>query len=336
MKLSDKERARIILDHYFAGKLNPELDKIIQGWLLSDDNKKEKERALSSVFDQWFGYDPNPGRFAYESFAKARVRLGLPGRKNRQPFHKRLSFRVAAVLIPFLLVAGASAMLWVKADDGSRVRMAQTVVAGSEGMSREVVLADGSRVWVKGASTISYPEDFGRDRTVWLDGEAYFVVEKMDGKPFVVNTDNLKVKVLGTEFNVRDHGDLSTSEVVVASGRVEVTADGRKYVLTGLDRFTRSDNGSTLLERVAADKVPGKSAPRLVFENARTRDVLEGIARYKGVSVDIAPGLGLDTPITVDFYEDTSLETMLFVVQKAAGRTFGYEVVDGRARITRP
>jgi len=72
----------------------------------------------------------------------------------------------------------------------------------------QVVLPDGSKVWLNSASSIIYPTAFnGESRVVKLQGEAYFEVTKNRHKPFIVRTNNVDVNVLGTHFNVTAYND---------------------------------------------------------------------------------------------------------------------------------
>lgn len=79
-----------------------------------------------------------------------------------------------------------------------------------------LILSDGSRVWLNAESELRYPVQFsGPERKVYLKGEAYFEVIKQEGVPFIVCSDEAKITVLGTEFNVRNYegGDIATTLV---------------------------------------------------------------------------------------------------------------------------
>lgn len=89
------------------------------------------------------------------------------------------------------------------------------------GETFKLVLGDGTEVWLNAHSKLTYPTAFtGSERTVFLEGEAYFKVTK-SRKPFVVQTASLTTKVLGTEFNVNSYGS-EGSHVTLISGKVQV------------------------------------------------------------------------------------------------------------------
>jgi transmembrane sensor len=91
----------------------------------------------------------------------------------------------------------------------------------------QVVLADGTKVWLNSASSLSYPTTFtGRDRIVQLKGEAYFEVAEDKDKPFKVNVGDLQVDVLGTHFDVMAYEDESAINTTLLGGAVRVTTKG--------------------------------------------------------------------------------------------------------------
>jgi ferric-dicitrate binding protein FerR (iron transport regulator) len=89
-----------------------------------------------------------------------------------------------------------------------------------------IVLPDGSEVLLNAGTTLRYPTAFNGDkREVFLDGEAYLQVEK-DEKPFIVNSGDLLIRVLGTTFNVEAYQDESIQRTTLIEGKVRVIASG--------------------------------------------------------------------------------------------------------------
>jgi ferric-dicitrate binding protein FerR (iron transport regulator) len=90
----------------------------------------------------------------------------------------------------------------------------------------EVVLPDGTRVWLNAASSLKYPTAFtGNERRVELTGEAYFEVSKDARKPFFVKTTNQTVAVLGTHFNINSYADEAATKTTLLEGSVKVTGN---------------------------------------------------------------------------------------------------------------
>lgn len=99
----------------------------------------------------------------------------------------------------------------------------------------KIVLDDGTEIWLNSASELKYPAHFvGNERRVCLVGEAYFQVARNEAAPFIVETRDLDVKVLGTSFNVSAYEDEENSHTTLVEGRVEVNdkVNGEKVTLT--------------------------------------------------------------------------------------------------------
>lgn len=100
----------------------------------------------------------------------------------------------------------------------------QIVIQTTFGKQKQIELPDGSVVWLNASSKLSYNKE--SPRTLFLEGEAFFDVAKDKSHPFTVNTyDNLKVRALGTSFNVKSYINSPISETKLLTGKVEVTSD---------------------------------------------------------------------------------------------------------------
>jgi ferric-dicitrate binding protein FerR (iron transport regulator) len=96
-------------------------------------------------------------------------------------------------------------------------------IATPRGGFYELILPDGSRVWLDAASSLRYPTAFnGTSRTVELTGEAYFQVAPNPGQPFLINTQGITVQVLGTELNLMAYSDEDAVRTTLVSGSVRV------------------------------------------------------------------------------------------------------------------
>lgn len=86
-----------------------------------------------------------------------------------------------------------------------------------------LTLADGTIIWINSETTLKYPVNMvASARNIWLKGEAYFKVTKNINKPFIVHTDKVNVKVLGTEFNVKSYNDDKYTQTVLVEGSVSM------------------------------------------------------------------------------------------------------------------
>jgi ferric-dicitrate binding protein FerR (iron transport regulator) len=99
-------------------------------------------------------------------------------------------------------------------------------------VQRNLVLPDGSKVWLNSASSLKYPRSFaGADRTVELSGEAYFEVAKNASMPFRVKVRDMQIEVLGTRFNISAYNEDKIGKTSLLEGAVRVTRDKETTVL---------------------------------------------------------------------------------------------------------
>ncbi|MGO4819012.1 FecR family protein [Flavobacterium sp. W22_SRS_FP1] len=92
-------------------------------------------------------------------------------------------------------------------------------IAG-KGQRLSIILPDSSTVILNSGSKVKYSSDFGKERAIWLEGEAFFKVTKNTKSPFIVHTNDFDVKVLGTEFNI--NSTTLNQTVSLAKGKVNV------------------------------------------------------------------------------------------------------------------
>jgi len=230
-KWSDRQRARFILGKLGVPQLSAEMVGQIQGWLVSGDNEIEKEVALAEIWEDLCQkqVDSRSGRAErmWKDWQKrigwkppSPVRKPLPGR-----FRRRITVAAFVVVIvtALLLVKSKSTRPGVR--NGDPLPYVTVTTDGTTG--KRIELPDGTIVRMNRGTTLSYVEDFLKDRHIKLDGEAYFSVAEIKDNPFRVENGGITVTALGTEFNI-DTNYSEEGEMVVSltKGEVEV-ADGR-------------------------------------------------------------------------------------------------------------
>lgn len=111
----------------------------------------------------------------------------------------------------------------------TRKSAAMNEVVVPYGKKSQMVLADGTKVWLNAGSRMAFPSEFtGTQRTVFLEGEAYFEVAHHAAQPFVVNAREVAVKVLGTRFNISAYTTDETVETVLLEGKVSLSDNSSK------------------------------------------------------------------------------------------------------------
>ena len=159
-----------------------------------------------------------------------------------------------------------------------------------------VDLVDGTRVWVGPGSKLIYPARFGSGkRELYADGEAYFEVAHDARRPFVVTTEKLQVRVLGTQFNLSSGYGSDRAEVVLVEGRVRVhSASGRTEELLPDQRYLESAAGA-VVDTVDTESFTAWKEGYLLLGRSDLAALFGKIGRYYGVEIHCDEALGRRT-----------------------------------------
>ncbi len=248
----------------------------------------------------------------------------------RRPLWRRAALRVAAVMLPVMIVVTA-VLMWLEsyADPSLQPVVANVAVSVPEGGQKRIVLPDGSQVWVNSSTTLCYNDDFSKERSVALDGEAFFSVVRDTLTPFRVRTADMAIQVLGTEFNVNTLRGAPTAEVVLVSGSVKVeTPAGKAIELTPGDRLTfDAESSSAVIDRIADTTVARWRVTDLRMEQMPLVEALERIAAYYGLDLSIVGALPAGDLVNFTPMDQLPVDQLLDVVQ-AISASFDYQLTE--------
>ena len=155
-----------------------------------------------------------------------------------------------------------------------------------KGGEYQVVLADGTKVWLNSASRLIYPQSFmGKERRVVLSGDAFFDVAHDAERPFIVETSRMNVKVLGTRFNVNDYDDNEEVSTTLVNGSVEIFSGGQQaFRLVPGEQAYGKENELEKREvnvRLYTSWIDGK----FLFNNTELEEIAKQISRWYDVEI---------------------------------------------------
>ncbi len=217
-----------------------------------------------------------------------------------RPLRVRSAWQWAvAASVAGLVLAGSGWLIWQQQAENepiagivNRPEQAGWVLTSNQtDTPRSLTLTDGSTVSLLPNSQVRYPARFaGALRTVQLAGEAFFAVRPDKAHPFVVQTQSVLVRVLGTSFTIRDFAGQPTAEVSVKTGRVSVSpADGKTgLVLIPNERATLTVAGNRLAKSLVAQPIvvnPHAVTNQFVFADTPVSDVFDELERAYGVTI---------------------------------------------------
>ena len=149
-------------------------------------------------------------------------------------------------------------------------------------------LADGTMVWLNSDSELRYPVNFaGRERRVFLKGEAYFDVARNMDMPFRVEAGEMEVEVLGTEFNMNVYGDDGCLRTTLAEGKVRVSyAATRQACILEPGEQALLEEGALSVRQVDLKDIVGWKEGRFVFSDMPLEAIVRQLERWYDVEFD--------------------------------------------------
>lgn len=307
------------------------LDKTLQGHFHQQDHfdSGQLKKRLQKIHERLSQEDITP---ANADNSKGRLR--------------KIVGTIAAVL---LLTIGC-AVVYLHLTEGRTVDHSKNILTTKKGSKSNLVLPDGTKVLLNSDTRLSYNQSFGKQtREVTLEGEAYFEVVKDAQHPFVVHTNTMDIKVLGTVFNVRAYHNEKNTQTTLLEGSVEVILNKRNernlVVLKPHEKIVVNNDPGHIMP-LKADEMPvpdisvitiktnvedssiletGWTKNKLAFDQARYSEVFPELERWYGITITVKDSSILTRKIS-GIYEDESLSDVMESLKLATG--FRY-TIDG-------
>lgn len=343
----------LIMNHLTGAPSGDDLDE----WRKASDENEQLFVQMQKIWNALSLSDRNEmfdGQRAYHLF---RERIEAENRMaERIPLNPyRLLRRVAsyaAVVIPFVILTTYLAYRHFAPEPAPEAMPYSTEVTVPYGSKTQLSLQDGTKIWLNAGSHLQYNSQFGQtNRSLTLSGEAYFEVAKNENLPFIVDAEGLKIKVLGTHFNVNAYGKNKAVEVTLLEGAVEMIAGKEKTVLQPGDKAqyntaTRKVSVQTGFEpqsaapasnSIAADSQTAAAAAstatgevlawidnRLVFNGETFEQIIWTLERNYNVKVNIHDEQIKKRRFAGDFKNNETIE-QIFNVMSVNGK-FRYKI----------
>jgi transmembrane sensor len=210
--------------------------------------------------------------------------------KNRDALRK--AAKIAAVfLLPALLLTAT----YYLAIHHPKDKLVYTTVSVPYGQKVQVLLPDGTKVWINSGSTLRYPKSFhGKTREVHLSGEAFFDVTHNKNHPFIVSTSEINIRVLGTAFNVSAYPDDPVITTTLVRGRVETYRKSlakipanRVFLFPGQEAKYSSAEHKFTVDDVNTKIADSWKSGKLMFNNTPLTEIIKKLNRWYNVDIRI-------------------------------------------------
>ena len=182
----------------------------------------------------------------------------------------------------------------------------------------EVTLPDGTIVWLNNNTKLIYPEAFSStERSVYLEGEAYFKVTKNKARPFVVKSQGQEIKVLGTSFGVRSYQEETSIFTTLVSGSVEVQGTHGKVRLTPSHQAVYDKNSKDIaIKQVNTELYTGWKNGKMLYDNCPLEEILRDLKRWYSFEVFYTNSQSQQIPFTLNIRKYEKIDGVLELMQK--------------------
>lgn len=227
-----------LLDSFMKGKTSVEEEQILLEWFKSPEAKDE---IFLTYLKQWENIsDDLDEDIQIRMFEEIQTRINeseflsssaKPNKKN-----KWLLIRRYAAIACSLIIIGLGSYYITRM---SLYSMKEFIVSVDKGQKANLILPDGTSVWLNSDSRIKYDNAYNtNDRRIILEGEAYFEVAKDKEKRFIVTANNIDVEALGTSFNIKSYQTDKTVTVTLVEGKLKVSDNKKDMLLNPNERLT--------------------------------------------------------------------------------------------------
>lgn len=314
----NKENEHIVseelLFRHFANDVSEEENTHVENWINeSEKNRLEYERIHIFYLDMKALNSLQSSKHRYNTelaWQKVKEKNSIVG-TIPSGFQINISFnalKVAAMLLIFIGMA-----MWFTYDTVYKVNM---TTSSALDLTKELKLTDGSIITLNSYSQLVYPDKFQEeDRSVKLLGEAYFNISHDPKRPFIIETDELQIKVLGTSFNVNASKDTSKIVISVDTGRVLVSSALQRELLEA-GMVGIYDKNTKKLSKLMSTKSGIESfwlKKSLYFDSTPLVEVVEIINGAYGTKVQLAAKDIGHCRISVSF-ENESIKNVLDII----------------------
>ena len=314
-----------IINKYLTGQCSEEEVVEVNAWM------KESEENARQLFRMEEIY--HLGKFNQyadrKQMARAEKQLykKLDEEKRKQNkilrMHRWMKY---AAMIAVILVIGGGSGYWLYQNGNNQHMM---VAVANEGIVKEIILPDGTKVWLNNLATLKYPREFSeKARNVYLDGEAYFEVTKNRHKPFTVQSDAMRVRVLGTTFNFKCDKNYQIAEVTLIEGEIEVKGnkeEGQIILAPGQRAELNKNNGRLTVKQVDAKMDAVWHDNLIPFQKADIFTISKALERFYDIKIILSPDMRADKTYSGVLKKKSTIESVLKSLQNSI--SIDYKIV---------
>jgi len=298
------------LHRFFEGEATKEEKRAIKQWLETSADHKDELFKEREFFDALILSDHNK---ASRSFAPKGKRISL----------SKWMWEIGKVAVIAIILITIGFHLYNRKME--EIRLATHTVIVPAGQRANILLPDGTHVWLNACSEISYPAFFsGSNREIELNGEAYFEVKHNARQPFIVHTQQYDIEVLGTSFNVESYPDSHDFSAALMEGMIEVTnrIDPVDHLKLSPDQKVTVVNGRLIPQSIDDFDIYRWREGLICFKETPFEELMKRFEKCFGIEIIVQkPQLG-EKVFGGKFRLSDGIDSALRILQKEGGYTF--------------
>ncbi|PZR22654.1 MAG: hypothetical protein DI535_25755 [Citrobacter freundii] len=340
-----ENRFLLLVTRKLSGEASPgELEELAD--LIKKDPSLKEEYDILSRY--WQLETPEQTVNTELALQKTLMQLGIEAdlqpeieepRIRKIPVWKKVMRMAAAVVVLGGLSIGLYSLVNTSSSTGAEHKdLVQKLNA--KGVKSTIALADGSKVWLNADSKLQYPKSFtGNTREVYLNGEAFFDIEKNPSKPFIIHLAKGTIRVLGTSFNIKAYDNEPIVETSVSTGKVAFipklknNAKADTIFLTPNNKVTyQLETEKTTTEATVSEEDKAWTEGKLIFRSMLFEEIAIELERNFGKRVVFDDEQIKSYKLTGSFQNNT-LSEILYYLSKT--KSFSYSITDEQIVISR-
>lgn len=225
-----------------------------------------------------------------------------------------------------LEVIDSNYTLVYETDKSSPKDLEYNTLQTPKGGEYSLVLADGSKVWLNADSKLKYPIAFSEtERTVFIEGEAYFEIAEDKNKPFIVHTSAYSVNVLGTSFNVMAYNDEQKIATTLVEGSVKITKpdiENPIYLIPGQQAILPNKSNKIEIKSVDTHHFTAWKEGLFVFQSEQLGSIAKKLSRWYDCEIHFEDLKLQETKFTGSLRRNTELEELLNIISQTCNINF--------------
>jgi transmembrane sensor len=312
---SFKEKDLIL---YLAGELDEQKKIQIENWILADEKNRRIYLQLIAI------WNINKTRKDSESIDLEASREKIFKKTLRSEIKRAIYIyqKIAAVLL--LPIIGTVLFFFPTVSplsfNKTKMSNAKAIneVSVAYGMRLNVVLPDGTKVWLNSGSNFKYPNQFsGNTRAVYLEGEGYFEIVENKKVPFVINTKGGEIVATGTIVDVLAYPDDNLIETTLLKGKVYLNSQSGKnfakplaVLNSGEKVIFNKENQTIRHQKIDSKDVISWTNGYLVFDNDSFDEVARKLSRWYNTDIILINGKLKSYTYTATFVDETIFQVM--------------------------